>query len=304
MYETCEKNNIKYRNCGKWVVAQDQQQWDELRKVFDFARTMEIPIRFVPTMHIETLEPNVRAEAGVLESPTTGIVDSHGLMKWLQAAFEWNGGDLVLQTTVTGIEKVGNHYKIYTRDKDGDMNEPITTESIINSAGLFAANINNMLLPTERHVQPYYAKGTYFSYTGPGAKTERLVYPAPVPGHGGLGTHLTMDLSDPPRIRFGPDVEWVDNPNDYTPNQSRVEEAIKDIQTYLPGLDPEGIEVDYCGIRPKLGHLSAVSSGDGFQDFYIVHEEGFGGFVNLLGIESPGLTSSMAIAEEVERKLY
>jgi 2-hydroxyglutarate dehydrogenase len=128
-----------------------------------------------------------------------------------------------------------------------------------------------------------------------------LIYPAPVPGHGGLGTHLTLDMGG--RVRFGPDVEWTDSPTDYTPNAKNLQAAIDDIQTYLPGVDRDAIAPDYVGIRPKLGRLAATSGKD-FQDFYIVREEGFEGFVNLLAMESPGLTSSLAVAEEVEGLLY
>lgn len=123
-----------------------------------------------------------------------------------------------------------------------------------------------------------------------------------MPGHGGLGTHLTIDMGG--RVRFGPDVEWVDDPNDYRVNDSRLKEALDDIQMYLPGIDRNAIGLDYCGIRPKLGKASAVVSGKGFLDFYIVRERTVDSFVNLLGIESPGLTSSLAIAEEVERLIY
>ena len=122
-----------------------------------------------------------------------------------------------------------------------------------------------------------------------------------MPGHAGLGTHLTLDLSG--RIRFGPDVQWTDSPSDYAPNTANMEAAIKDIKLYLPGVDESAIAPDYVGIRPKLGKLAATS-GASFQDFYIVKEEGFEGFVNLLAIESPGLTSCLAIAEEVEGLLY
>ena len=161
-----------------------------------------------------------------------------------------------------------------------------------------------MILPPERHRTPFYAKGTYFSYSKSHPKPSTLVYPAPVPGHGGLGTHLTLDMAG--RVRFGPDVEWVDSPNDLAPNANaeRLQAALDEIKSYLPGIDTEAVALDYAGIRPKLGKLSSNASGKGMQDFYIKREEGFPGFVNLLGIESPGLTSSLAIAEEVYNLLH
>jgi 2-hydroxyglutarate dehydrogenase len=174
-------------------------------------------------------------------------------------------------------------------------------ETLINSAGLFAITINNMILPKERHRRPFYAKGSYFSYSSTHPKPKTLLYPAPVPGHGGLGTHLTLDMAG--RVRFGPDVEWVDDPTDLSVNDSRLEEAISMIQEHLPGIDRDAINLDYCGIRPKLGKTSGIV-GPNFADFHIKAEEGFPGFISLLGIESPGLTSSLAIGEMVEAMLY
>jgi L-2-hydroxyglutarate oxidase LhgO len=118
---------------------------------------------------------------------------------------------------------------------------------------------------------------------------------------GGLGTHLTLDLSG--RVRFGPDVSWTSSPTDYTPNGASLSAALDEIATYLPGIDRSAVAPDYVGIRPKLGRLAATS-GANFQDFYIQREEGFMGFVNLMAMESPGLTSCLAIAEEVEGLLY
>jgi len=327
MYDYCEKNRIPYMNCGKWVVAQTDEQMSELQKVHDFARSIDVPIRFVPKDEAKQREPDVRAEAGVLESPTTGIVDSHSFMQFLHGEFEEAGGDTALASPVTRIQPPSNgspDWKIWTAPPDASEPTPsspgpqtpeqnevhdeddtfITAETLINSAGLYACAINNMILPPERHRKPYYAKGTYFSYAKSHPKPSTLVYPAPVPGHGGLGTHLTLDMTG--RVRFGPDVEWVDSPNDLAPsgNGERFQAALKDIRAYLPGIDTDAIALDYAGIRPKLGKLGAVSSGKGFQDFYIEKEEGYDGFVNLLGIESPGLTSSMSIAEEVYRILY
>jgi L-2-hydroxyglutarate oxidase LhgO len=123
-----------------------------------------------------------------------------------------------------------------------------------------------------------------------------------MPGHGGLGTHLTLDMGG--RIRFGPDVEWVNDPDDLKPSLARLQEALPEIKQYLPGVDVDAITLDYCGIRPKLQSGSSNMSGKHFQDFVIQKEEGFPGYINLLGIESPGLTSSLAIGEMVEEMIY
>jgi L-2-hydroxyglutarate oxidase LhgO len=226
-------------------------------------------------------------------------------MQYLEGAFEEAGGNIAFHSQVTRIQPIDNGaggWEIWTRfGKDGEETS-LTAETLINSAGLFAIPLSNMILPLDRQRTAYYAKGSYFSYSASHPKPKTLIYPAPVPGHGGLGTHLTLDMSG--RVRFGPDVEWVEDPSDYRVNASRLSEALDDIQSYLPGIDRDAVALDYAGIRPKLGKASAVTSGKGFLDFYIKKEEGFEGFINLLGIESPGLTSSLAIAEEVERLLY
>lgn len=328
MYEFCKSHNVPHMNCGKWIVAQDAEQLDALHKVHDFATSIGVPIRWLSKEEAHRREPDVRCEAGALESPTTGIVDSHSFMQALHGSFEEAGGDTALASPVTKIEPPSPgspDWKIWTSppgrtepipsdptpqapslDNEVAREEDsfITAETIINSAGLYACAINNMIMPSDRQRKPYYAKGSYFSYAKSHPKPSTLIYPAPVPGHGGLGTHLTLDMGG--RVRFGPDVEWVDSPTDLMPsnNSERFKAAVADIKTYLPGIDESVLALDYAGIRPKLGKLGAVTSGKGFQDFYIEKEEGFEGFINLLGIESPGLTSSMAIAEEVYELLY
>ena len=305
IYRACAEYGIRHRNTKKWIVAQNQEQFQAIEKIHRFAQSIGVPTRFIGSQEASEREPDVRAEAGVLESESTGIVDSHGLMSWLEGEIQAGGGDVVFKTSVQGIEHLSDgSYRINVNTEGEEQTEPITTDVLINAAGLHAISISNLVLPAERRLIPYYAKGTYFSYAAPRPKPSTLIYPAPIPGHGGLGTHLTLDLSEPPRVRFGPDVEWVDNPDDYKPNATRMKAAIDDIQTYLPSVERDKIELDYCGIRPKLGGSSSVTSGKGFQDFYITQEDGFPGFVNLLGIESPGLTSALAIGEYVEKLLY
>lgn len=304
LYELCKQHGIPHRNTGKWIVAQDAEQMAALEKIHSFAKSVGVPTRFLSKEEAKEREPDVRAEAGVLESSTTGIVDSHSLMQYLEGDFENNGGICAFNSRVTHIKPIDSGrggWEITTSSPDNQDSTTITAETLINSAGLHAVPLSNTILPPSRQKTPYYAKGSYFSYSSSRPRTSTLIYPAPVPGHAGLGTHLTLDLSG--RIRFGPDVQWTDSPSDYAPNTANMEAAIKDIKLYLPGVDENAIAPDYVGIRPKLGKLAATS-GAGFQDFYIKKEEGFEGFVNLLAIESPGLTSCLAIAEEVEGLLY
>ncbi|GAM38175.1 hypothetical protein TCE0_033f08697 [Talaromyces pinophilus] len=305
LYAYCAEKQIPHKNTKKWIVAQNEVEWEACLNVHEHAQKIGVPTRFVSQEEARRIEPDVRAEAGIVESPTTGIVDVHSLMACLEGDFENLGGDIAFQTEVTRIEPIDNGkggYEIFASSPGQEEESSITAETIINSAGLYACHINNMILPPSRHRQPFYAKGTYFSYGASRPKPSTLIYPAPVPGHGGLGTHLTLDMGN--RIRFGPDVEWTTDPTDYKPSPARLEQALPEIRRYLPTIDIDAIEIDYCGIRPKLGQGSANTAGKGFQDFVIVKEDGFEGFVNLLGIESPGLTSSLAIGEMVERLLY
>lgn len=306
LYEYCERRSIGHRRTGKWIVAQTDPEWDECLKLHRFAQSIDVPTRIVSLDEGRRREPDVRAEAGILESTSTGIVDSHGLMTSLQGDFEDAGGDCVFQSAVTAVEALDHGkggYRIAVRDRATRDESSVTCDTLINSAGLFACHINNMLLPPSRHRTPYFAKGSYFSYSASSPKPSTLIYPAPKDGLGGLGTHLTLDLQG--RVRFGPDVEWVDDPNDLTPREDRLAEAVREIHLFLPGIKPDALAPDYCGIRPKLAKTGAVAkSGKTFQDFVIQQEEGFEGFVNLLGIESPGLTSSLAIADMVEGLLY
>ncbi|KAJ5278893.1 FAD dependent oxidoreductase [Penicillium angulare] len=298
LYETCAKYDIPHRNTKKWIVAQTAEDWEVCLRLHKHAQALgDAPTRFVTADEAARREPDVKADAGIVESQSTGIVDSHTLMTFLRGDFEDRGGDCVLRTRVTDVEYIpGEGYKITAvSDEDGSVTS-ITTETLVNSAGLDACTINNLVLPTERHIKPYYAKGTYFSYASSRPRTSVLVYPITKPGLGGLGTHLTLDMGG--RIRFGPDVEWVDNPHDLTPSSARLEQALPEILAYMPGVNVGSIALDYCGIRPKL------NDGSKFQDFVIREEEGFPGFVNLLGIESPGLTSSLAIGERVGDILY
>lgn len=313
LYELCKKQDIPYRNTGKWIVAQDSTEYDALKIIHEHSKDMGVPTHFLKLEDAKEREPEVQAKAGVLESPTTGIIDSHSYMSYLQGSFENQGGTTALNSRITRVvprKNGADGWEVWTRntalpeddEESSDEESCITVDSIVNAAGLYAVPLSNTILPEERHITPFYAKGTYYSYSASRPKTKTLIYPAPVPGHGGLGTHLTLDLGG--KIRFGPDLQWIEDPNDYVASDAHLAAALKEITQYLPGIDTSAIAVDYCGIRPKLSGTSAVTSGKDFKDFYIRSEDGYTGFVNLLGIESPGLTSSLAIAEMVEGLLY
>ncbi|KAK9364757.1 putative FAD-dependent oxidoreductase [Lipomyces kononenkoae] len=297
LYKVCEEAGIPYRNCGKWIVAQTDAEQEYLESMQEKARQLEIPTEMVPLSRAKAIEPAVTARKAILSSPTTGIVSSHSLMAYLLGKFEASGGDLALNTTVSGIEFDASR-GLYTvqfnagDEKRGSESMELKFENVVNSAGLSAPLVSNMLLPPERHLTPYYAKGSYFSYGSSRPKTQRLIYPCPA-GHAGLGTHLTLDLGG--RLRFGPNVQWVTSPDDLVPEGSQLEEVYAEVARYLPQVDKASLSPDYAGIRPKI----SGPDHKGFTDFIIRKEEGFPGFVNLLGIESPGLTSSLAIGDMV-----
>lgn len=278
LYPFMEKNRIPYKNIGKWIVAQDDRQAEYLQSMARKAKDLEVPTRFLSPEQIK-LEPLLRAHQ-VLESTSTGIMDSHALMQFLHGQFSNAGGDTVYNTEITGITKNG-HYSIHTKHGDD-----VTTDCVINSAGLSAVSISNMLLPPTKQ---YYAKGQYYAYSGRGPS--RLIYPCPEPDLAGLGTHLTLDLSG--AIKFGPDVEWIDAP-DYHVTSERLSDAIDAIKQYFPTMDASLLTPSYAGVRPKLSKSAA-------SDFHI--KEDLPGFINLMGIESPGLTSCLAIARYVDKLL-
>lgn len=325
LYDLCKKHDIPHKNCGKWIVAQNDKQFEELHKVHALAKKLGVTTAFIGLEKAREMEPDVRARAGVLESPSTGILDSHAYMQYLLGAFEEADGDTALNTTVLSISPLpstgtpgSSGWKVTTKDTSTGEKSSITCENLINSAGLGAVHINNMVMygagmGKERNLKAYYAKGNYFSYGAANPRTKHLIYPAPEPGLGGLGTHLTFDMAG--MLRFGPDVEWVDSPNDLSVSAKRLPQAVQAIKEYLPSVDASLLQPDYAGIRPKLARGGAVASTDtkgvgrsgrkgAFVDFVIRKEVGTEGFVNLLGIESPGLTSSLAIGEMVEKMVY
>lgn len=306
LYDFCRMRGVAHRRTGKWIVAQSETQRGALERVYEHATGLGVPMRWVSQAEVERDGEGVRAAAGCLESPETGIVDSHGLMVALAGLFEEGGGTIAVNSAVTAIEPLGQKgsggWALTVSDPTSGEVSTITADVLVNAAGLGAVSVHNMIVPPERRMDMFYAKGNYFSYSSSHPRISRLIYPAPEPGTAGLGTHLTLDLAG--RLRFGPDVEWVDSPNLLAVNNERLPEAVADIKRYLPGIDERALAPDYVGIRPKLSSKAAVGAGKGFQDFVIRPEEGFEGWVNLLGIESPGLTSSLAIGEKVEGILY
>ncbi|BES70687.1 hypothetical protein RE428_17050 [Marinobacter nanhaiticus D15-8W] len=238
--------------------------------------------------------PDVTAFAGLF-SPTTGIVDSHGLMLGLLTDVEGEGGMLICRAPVESVDSSAMPAK-HIVTVGGESPCELVASRVVNAAGLEAIALLRRWKGYPESARPaqYFARGVYFSYSGK-HPFDTLVYPVPEPG--GLGIHLTLDLAG--QARFGPDVEWIDRV-DYSVDPARREAFVASIRRWWQGLDADRLQPAYAGIRPKLGDASA-----GFQDFLVQDEEAhrLPGVVHLLGIESPGLTASLALARYVADKL-
>jgi L-2-hydroxyglutarate oxidase LhgO len=289
LYRYCAERGIAHRRCGKLIVASSAAEEPELARIAAAAAANGVgDLKRLDTAEIAGMEPALKATAALL-SPSTGIIDSHELMLAYQGEAEEHGSMIAFHAPVlSGRVGEGN-----TRlSVGGDAPMELDCRTVINSAGLGAPGIAARLegFPAEHAPRQWLAKGNYFTLT-PMPPFSRLIYPVPEPG--GLGVHLTLDLAG--RARFGPDVEWIDE-MDYAVDPARGERFYAAIRKYWPDLPDESLAPGYAGIRPKLG-----PKGTPPADFVIqgpaVH--GVPGLVNLFGIESPGLTASMAIAEYV-----
>ncbi|GAA5923399.1 hypothetical protein JCM1841_003312 [Sporobolomyces salmonicolor] len=330
LYQRCDEHGIPYRNTGKLVLATSKDQINYLEQLHDKANRLrekgigEVPLEWLSGDEVRKLEPDVGERViGALLSPKTGIVSSHDLMANLEKEIiDSDTGEVVYGTRVVRIDRAEpsgggkrgdgseDGWVIQTLTDDGSGGEgeraSVLAKSVINAAGLNAHNILNQILPESQRLKLHFAKGSYFSYRGPGVSQVRhLLYPCPEENVSlsGLGTHLTMSLEN--EIRFGPDVQWLDPllegdeevpdfwEKDLAVTDERMAMAVEEVQKILPGVKADGFAPDYAGIRPKLS-----KKGETAVDFSVTHPAP--GFISLQGIESPGLTSSLAIAELVE----
>lgn len=293
IYEICGEHNVPHRRVGKIIVASGEEEIRQiegiLKKAIDCgARDLEM----IDEDGVHKLEPNVKADAAIL-SPTTGIVDAHGLMDHFHREARRKGGadPLVLDTEVTGLEQRGDGYAVEM--VSGGEAFSVEARVVVNSAGLHADRVAEMagFDIDEAGYRIHWCKGDYFSITGrPPARM--LVYPPPPLDEASLGIHSVPDLTG--RLKFGPNAYYVDEIS-YKVESDR-EEFWRDIVKYIPMIGKEDLHPDMSGIRAKL-----QAPGDPVRDFVIRHEEdnGFTGLINLIGIESPGLSASPAIAEMV-----
>lgn len=293
LYDYVQARGVGHQRCGKLIVATEPDQVGAVEAIRQSGGDNGVEnLRMLTRREAEGLEPALSCVAALL-SPETGIVDCHGLMSALRDEIETGGGVMALKAPVQAIRPEGRGFAV---DVAGPDPFTILADRLVNSAGLNAQSVAGLIEGLDpRHVPALsLAKGTYFSCSAKPA-FQRLIYPVPEPG--GLGIHLTLDLAG--RMRFGPDVEWLtsvdpDNVN-YAVDHRRTDAFYKAVRRYWPGLPDGTLHPDYAGCRPK------IAAGDFRIDG--PSEHGLPGLVNLFGIESPGLTSALAIAAEVERRL-
>jgi L-2-hydroxyglutarate oxidase LhgO len=291
LYAYCAERGIGHRCCGKLIVACGDQQSDQLARIAANARTNGVhDLTLLSREEARALEPALECTAALL-SPSTGIVDGHALMLSLLGDAERDGAVLALQSSVLGGEVVDSGV-VLTIGMDPDKSMQILAATVINCAGLGAQGVARNLsgLPIKSVPPLHYAKGNYYALAGR-APFSRLIYP--VPEAAGLGVHLTLDLGG--QARFGPDVEWIDN-IDYTIAPERADAFYAEVRRYWPQLADGALIPAYAGIRPK-----PHAAGEPARDFLVSGqaEHGIPGLVCLYGIESPGLTASLALANHV-----
>lgn len=288
LYAYCTERGIPHANCGKLIVATDAAEAERLESIRQRAAANGVPdLRLLSAAEARALEPALHCTAALL-SPSTGILDSHAFMLALQGDAEHAGATFVFLAPVLSGE-VRNRIVL---EVGGAEPVRLACRSVVNAAGLHAPALARCIsgMPEAGIPTAHYAKGNYFTLAGR-SPFRRLIYPVPVPG--GLGTHLTIDLGG--QARFGPDVEWVDG-IDYDVDPRRAANFYAAIRRWWPGLPDDALQPGYAGIRPKI-----VPPGAPAQDFVIAgpRDHGVAGLTHLFGIESPGLTAALSLADEV-----
>jgi len=289
MYDYCASHGVEHRRCGKLIVATNEAQLETIHDIKGKAEANGVmDLKWLNAAECVKMEPALNA-VGAYLSPSTGLIDSHGLMLAYQGDLEDAGGMIAFNSPAVAANVTDDGI---TLEVGGDAGMILQCQTLVNSAGLEAQNVASKItgLPTSSIPPRYLAKGNYFTLSGK-SPFSRPIYP--VPEKAGLGVHLTVDLGG--QAKFGPDVEWIDE-IDYVVDPSRGDKFYAAIREYWPDLKDGALQPGYAGIRPKLQALSEIA-----KDFVIQDRSSHGvkGLINLYGIESPGLTSSLAIAEEV-----
>jgi L-2-hydroxyglutarate oxidase LhgO len=292
LYAYCESHKVLHRRTGKLTFAASATGRGRLESIARHAQEAgaDEAAMWLEGKEVRRIEPALACHAALL-TPSSGIVDSHALMLSLLGEVEDRGGMLARNACVESADLVAGWWRI------GVADFALESRLLVNAAGLGAWDVARLIEPLDpARIPPrHLAKGSYFAYSGKHPFT-RLIYPLPVPG--GLGTHLTLDMAG--QARFGPDLQWVETEN-YAVDPARHGDFLAAARRIWPDIDPERLTPAYSGIRPKLS-----APGEPAADFVIQGEEvhGLPGLVNLFGIESPGLTASLAIAEVVVKRLH
>ncbi len=297
LYDYCAAHGVEHRGCGTLIVATDASQHAGLRALQQRAAACGVhDLQWLDGAAARALEPALHCTAALL-SPSTGIVDSHGLMLALQGEAEAHGAMLALLSPLERLRRVDAGFELQV---GGDAPMALHARSVVNGAGLHALQLASCFDGlAQTPLRPYWARGHYFTCPGKPAFS-RLIYP--MPDEAGLGVHVTLDLGG--QMRFGPDVQWIAladrGAEDYRVDPARAAPFADAIRRYWPALPDGALQAAYAGIRPKI-----AGPGQPAADFLIQGpaEHGAAGLVNLFGIESPGLTASLAIAEQVSALL-
>ena len=287
LYDYCEAKGVPHKRIGKLIVATQPSEEEKLEKIrIKAAENGVTDLAVLDKADVLHREPNVKVSRALF-SPSTGIVDSHEYMVALQGDLENAGGSVVLKAPITGVRRTTEGFEVLV-----DEEPQAHCRTFINSAGLWAPELASRFegTPPLAPEATFLARGHYFAYTGP-SPFEHLIYPVPIDG--GLGIHSTNDMAG--QARFGPDVEWIDEV-DYSFPRGLRDGFVEAVRRYFPDVDPDRMNESYTGIRPKLS-----GSGVPPADFGILGPESHRvpGLVNLFGMESPALTSSLAIADHV-----
>ena len=293
LYAYCREHHVPHAQLGKLVVASTEAEIPGVDRIATAARGNGVDnLIWLGAEEAQRMEPELRCVAALL-SPSTGIIDSHALMLAYQGDAEAAGAMVAFQTPVLGGRVRGDGFEL---DIGGEEPTAIRCRMLVNSAGLHAPALARSIagIPPETIPPAYFCRGVYFTLAGR-TPFQRLIYPVPEPG--GLGVHITLDLAG--QARFGPDVEWIGEV-DYTVDARRGDLFYAAIRRYWPALRDGALQPGYAGIRPKISGPTEPAA-----DFVVqgAAEHGIPGLVNLFGIESPGLTASLPLADEVVRKL-
>lgn len=295
IYEFCEKYRIPYKKCGKLVISISSHQNDRLYKIYQNAINNGVDnLKFISNENLTQIEPYIIANNAFF-SGNTGILDTHSFMQCLEALAAQKGTIFSYNSEVFSIEKFSSTYRVQIKTVDGQKFS-IQAPIIINSAGLHSDEISQMVGINDENLLLNYCKGHYFRINTHSLSFKHLIYPVPDDSHS-LGIHLTIDLNGVAKL--GPDVHFLKNRDkNYDVPENLQENFFNAGNSYIRNLKIDYLVPDYSGIRPKL-----QKPNENFRDFYIQNEyhKGFSNFINLIGIESPGLTASLAIAEYVEQ---